>query len=141
MNTTFSLPGIKAIAYCYAQWLESNIELQSLADVPVYVTAPLTNIPTAGEPTCDCDHANHNNGQNEKVTLSFRSRFLIPDGEYLAFVIVDANDQQYLIGTKEEPHPLISRTQTFGTPGGDPALFRYEITHASVKALIPIKSA
>lgn len=141
MNTTFSLPGIKAIAYCYAQWLEPDLELLSISGVPIYISAPLTNIPTSGDPTCECTHANQNKGGNEKVSLSFRSRFLIPSDEYLAFVIVDANDQAYIIGTKEEPHPLISRTQTFGTPGGDPALFRYEITHASVKALIPIKSA
>ena len=141
MNTTFSLPGIKTIAYCYAQWLESDLELLSLSGVPINISAPLTNIPTSGEPTCECTHTNQNNGSNEKVALSFRSRFLIPSGEYLAFVVIDANDQAYIIGTKEEPHPLVSRTQSFGTPGGDPSTFRYEITHASVKALIPIKLA
>jgi len=137
MNNCFSLPGVKAIAYCYAKHLSPDLELQAIAGVPVYATAPLTNIPTTGEPTCECLLTNENYGSNEKVTLSFHSRAQLPDDDYLAFVVIDANDNAYLIGTREEPHPLISRTQSFGTPGGDPSTFTYEITHASVKALIP----
>lgn len=138
MSSTFSLPGIKAISYLGANSLPANLAMQSMAGLPIVVIADLMNIPFNGEPTCEGTQTNAKAGTSQHVEFSFRSISQLPEEYHLAFVVIDANSNYYLIGTKEE-HPLIERVQSFGTPDTDPNTYTYNIQLSAPRALIPCK--
>ena len=141
MNTQFSLPGIQSIAYLLSQSLSEYLTMQAISKVPVAIDAALLNpICFSGEPTCECTQSNASIGLSQNLELTFCSKLQLPDNDYLAFLITDANGQSYLVGTKEE-HPLIERVQSFGTPEGDPSTFTYRIQLTSPQALIPCSVA
>lgn len=138
MTDRFSLPGIQAIAYLAALTLPENLCMQSLAGVPVHIMADMNNVPFNGEPLCECTQTNAQGGSSQSVEFSFRSTSELPSEFHLAFVVIDANGNYFLIGTKEE-HPQIERVQSFGTPDGDPNTFSYTVSLIAPRALIPCR--
>lgn len=138
MTDKFALPGIQAIAYLAANMLSDNLCLQSLAGLPVHILADMNNVPFNGEPTCECTQTNVQAGSSQTVDFNFRSTSQLPEEFYLSFVVIDANGNYFLIGTKEE-HPAIERVQSFGTPDGDPNTFSYNVRLTAPRALIPCR--
>lgn len=138
MRTTFSLPGIQALAYLALNSLPDNLCMQSLAGLTIHLMCDLTNIPFSGEPVCECTQTNAHIGLSQAVELSFKTGLEIPEEFYLAFLVLDANGDFYLIGTKEE-HPVIERVKSFGTPDADPNTYSYTISLTAPRALIPCK--
>lgn len=138
MSNTFSLPGVKSIAYLAANTLPAELCMQSLSGLPVFVIADMMQVPFNGEPTCECTQTNAQGGSSQSVEFTFQATIPLPEEFHLAFVVIDANSNYYLIGTKEE-HPLIERVQSFGTPDADPNTFTYNVQLTAPRALIPCK--
>lgn len=138
MSKSFSLPGIKTIAYMASNLLPQELCMQSLAGMPIYVSADMFNVPFNGEPTCECTLTNASNGPSESVQFTFRANEVLPSEYHLAFLVIDANNDYYLIGTKEE-HPLIERVRSFGTPESDPSTHTYTVSLTAPRALIPCR--
>lgn len=138
MCNHFSLPGISCIAYLAANSLPSHLTMQSMAGLQIFVVSDLTNVPFNGEPTCECTQTNAQGSPSQSVELSFRATMQLPEEFHLAFLVIDANGDYYLIGTKEE-HPLVERVQSFGSPDADPNSFTYNVSLTSPRSLIPCR--
>lgn len=130
-----SLPGIIHIGYADCQLLPKDITLKALANVPVGIYTTITDITLRGEAVCELETQFDNNTQVEKASLTFYSLDEVPAERHLAFVIFTANKVQYIIGSKELP-PTVKASDTTGTPNGDPAVKKYEVTYSARKALI-----
>ena len=137
MKSHFFLPGIKSIYYVPCTSLPSSLMLHALSSMPIALTTGLVPIPFAGDPTCECESANNNNGPSQSVTLTFQSLEVIPEDIPIAFALTDVNGQSYLIGTKEQPYPLITCRQSFGSPTGDAHSLAVEVAFTGPKALFP----
>lgn len=138
MSNTFSLPGVKSIAYLAANTLPAELCMQSLSGLPVFVIADMMQVPFHGEPTCECTQTNAQRGSSQSVEFTFQATMPLPEEFHLAFMVIDANSNYYLIGTKEE-HPLIERVQSFGSPDANPNTFTYNVQLTAPRALIPCK--
>lgn len=133
-----SLPGIMQVAYVPVERLQRHSDLKCLSRVPVEVFTTPTPIALKGEATCETVSQYDNNGRTEKTTLRFRTLDDIPTTRPVAFIVTGVNRQRYLVGLREAPYPVIKRTRTTGTPGGDPAVTSYEVAFVALKALIPL---
>ena len=136
MKSHSFLPGIKSIYYVPCSSLPASLMLKALSDLPITLTTGLEPIPFADEPTCESEGANTNNGPAEQVTLTFQSLMVIPEDIPIAFALTDVNGQSYVIGTKEQPYPLITCRQSFGSPSGDAHSLGVEVAFTAPMALI-----
>lgn len=137
MCNSFSLPGIKCIAHINANTLPSDITLQAIAGVPVGVFQDMSHLHTTGEPTCVCTRNNAHNGSSQTVELTFQTTEDLPQDYPLAFLLIDAMDQAYLVGVREAPHPAIEATTDKGTPSGESNTTTYKVNYTAPRALIP----
>lgn len=136
--TTLSLPGIFKIGFLECSKLAPQLALKSIAGVPIAILTDITNIKFSGEPTCEAVSDINNNGRVEKTTLKFVTTQKIPDNLHLAFVVQCVNGENYIMGAKEPPFPIIKITKVTGTASGDVSAFSVEITHTAIKSLLPI---
>ena len=104
------LPGIKSLGYVQGKNLQRQMMMKSLAGLPVAIMTDITPINFVGNPTCEAASDYDNGGRIEKTTLKF---------------ITDENIVHY--------HDTIST----GDPGGEPAVFSYEVTLYAQRSLIP----
>lgn len=131
-----SLPGITHIYTVLSSSLVDNIAYRSAAGllVPVYsVTTPLAII---GDAVWDLAEEPDHGSQLQTITLTFRTTGTVDLTSPLAFVVRTVRGDTYIIGGKETPHPTVKVSETSGTPGGDPAVREYKITHKHRIALI-----
>lgn len=136
MNPTFALPGVKHIAFIDASLLPESLGQLGIAGVPIYIMGQFTPVPFSGEPTCIGSRTNASVGSSQTVELTFQSRIELPEDKHLAFLVIDANDSSYLIGTHEDPHPLIESEQTFGVPDTDANTTTYTVRYTAPRALL-----
>lgn len=133
------LPGIKSIAYVYAEDLTPHITMQTLANVPVGVFARLSFLPFDKKTAlCETDTELDNNSILETATLTFSSCEDVPISAHLCFIISLVNGEHFLIGTKEAPFPSIKRECSSGLPDGDSNTKKFTITYCNRVALVPI---
>ena len=132
------LPGIVRIAFIGSGNVPANIELKAIAGIPVDVNEPITDVCFTGIPTCTTESVNDNHAQVEKTTLTFSSTDDVPIKQRIAFLILDANGQWWLIGHRESPFPVIRCTHHTGEADGEKAGYVYEVTLIGRKALIPV---
>ena len=133
------LPGIKSIAYVYAEDLTPHITMQTLANVPVGVFARLSFLPFDKKTAlCETDTELDNNSILETATLTFSSCEDVPISAHLCFIISLVNGEHFLIGTKEAPFPSIKRESSSGLPDGDSNTTKFTITYCNRVALVPI---
>lgn len=137
MNTQ-SIPGITKIGYLECSKLSPQLTLKSIAGLPIAIFSDITYVTFSGEPTCEAVSSDDNNGRSEKTSLKFTTTQHIPDDVPIAFVICCANGQDYVIGAKERPFPIVKITKSTGTAKGDASSFRVEISHIAIKSLLPI---
>lgn len=133
-----SLPGIAAIQYLYCSALPLNLELKSMAGVPVGIYQQLTDVCFTGNPTCITESEYDNHAQSEKTTLTFSSTDELPVNKRLAFVVADINGHKFIIGHFEDPFPTIKRTRSLGTPDEEKAGYTYEVKLIGRKTLIEV---
>lgn len=139
MDSHFSLPGIRSISYVAANVLPDHIAYMRASRIPIKLNIMQTSVPFVGEPTCETESTKINKAKKQSTTLNFRCTQPLPEDYALAFVVTDNNSQNWLIGQREEPFPLVSCTQTFGTTDGDPSSLTVAVTFEASEALIPIE--
>jgi hypothetical protein len=89
------------------------------------------------EPTCEYQTKKDGAGYEDTATLKFLTSEILPRSAVLGFVVTDVNNQSYLIGSLEHPHPIVECQQQTGIPSGDAAGYAYEIKHVSIKSMVP----
>ena len=136
--STISLPGIIKIGFLECSKLSPQLALKSIAGVPIAVLTDVTDVIFIGEATCEAVSDNDNNGRSEKTTLKFSTTQKIPEDRPLAFVVQCVNCQNFLVGAKERPYPIVKITNNTGSASGNASAFRVEITHSAVKSLLSV---
>lgn len=142
MNTMIShqsLPGIKSIGFVDPEYLQPNVAFKSVAGIPVGVFCHINSISLCGDASCEAVSEYDMNGRSQKTTLKFNSTDELPTFFKLAFIVVDVENNAYLIGAKENPYPTIKCSKSFGSPSGEPAVYTYEIKLTALKTLIPCR--
>lgn len=131
------LPGIMSLGYVQGKYLQRQMMQKSLTGIPVGIMTDITPINFVGDVTCEAVSDYDNGGRIEKTTLKFMTNDKILLYTDIAFVVTDTNRQSFVIGTREKPHPIIRMTISTGEPGGEPAVFSYEVTLYARRSLIP----
>lgn len=131
------LPGIKFIGWLDCRNLPDRVFLSAICGMTVAVLTDIHEIKFFDEPQCECVSKKDGAGYEDTATLKFLAGKEIPRSNFLAFVVTDSNDNSYLIGSKEKPFAVAQATHRTGVPSGDGAGFAYEITHVSIKSLVP----
>lgn len=132
-----SLPGISSIKAILCSHLSPDLMLQAITGCTVTITAPVIDVDYLGIPTLSWSGSIVNGQRQEKSTLEFKTRSVLPEGVNLAFVVSAASGEQFLIGTLEPRFPVISYSQTTGSPSGEPAIRTYKITHIAQMSVLP----
>lgn len=130
------LPGIKFIACLPCRDVPANISMSAINNIPAVVNSDLLEITFFGSPECRCVTENINNGWTQKTNLKFHSSDQLPLSEPLAFVVTDANDDSFIIGSREEPFPIFNCERISGSESDEKAGFIYEISHVEIRSLI-----
>ena len=78
-----------------------------LAGVPVGIYLLTNEIEQYGTGSCTAETSIEEGSLIEKTTLQFETTQQLENVEHLAFVILDANLQYYIIGVREKPYPLV----------------------------------
>jgi len=131
-----SLPGIVRIGYIDCSLLPADITLRALAGVPVGIYSFVEDACKIGEASCETEEQFDNNSQVEKATLTFRSLEELPTYRHLAFVIFTVQGDSFVIGCREQPYPTVKITGDTGSPDGEPAVRKYEVSFTARKSLV-----
>lgn len=135
-TSTQILPGIKFIGWIECRHLQRRIDLNAICGGVVPVLTNINQIPFFDDPSCECKTSKDCRGYHDTVTLKFSTDELI-QSRNIAFIVTDAGNNSYIIGTREEPFPVVEYTRKTGSPSGDPAGYKYEIKHTGIKSLVP----
>lgn len=131
------LPGIKTVGWIDCRHLPRRVDLSAICGMPVAILTDIHPIPFFDEPTCECKTKKDGAGYEDTATLKFLTDRKLPRSASLGFVVTDVNGNSYLLGSLEEPHPLVEYERRTGLPSGDAAGFLYEIKHVSIKSMVP----
>ncbi len=95
------VPGIKSIMCCPVGSLPADTEMKAAAGIPVSIVGiAFSEIVFVGEPVCDVENSNENNGNVHKMTLSFTVPGPISYRRH-AWVVVTNSGATYLIGSPD----------------------------------------
>ena len=148
MNKCYSLPGILNVWYVETRQLPDDVIYRAVAGIPVAMPVQPISIYFKGEAVCEVEESYDNrsalgtlrsskNCQMEKAKLTFTTLDEVPTRLSLAFLIRTVNNEQYIIGAKERPYPTVKVSRSTGSPDGDAAARRYEVSFTGRKALAP----
>ena len=129
-----SLPSIIKIYTVPCAQLAPNIMEKHLAGVPVGIYPLPTEIEQYGTGTCVAESAIEEGSIIEKTTLQFNTTQQLENREQLAFVIMDANLQYYIIGAREKPYPTVEVSKEI-SPDANVNTVKVKLTRR--KSLIP----
>lgn len=130
-----SYPGIIKVEFFDSSLLPERIDILSIAGVDIDVPEERFNIDLIEPGTCEVSDLTG----SKRVTLKFSSFKKINPPFRPAFIIFDANDGIYLIGSKEKPFPKILINKSWGSVPDSRAEYSYEISHVAIEAPIEIK--
>lgn len=130
------LSGIKRIGFIETKYLEPNIMLRAQAGIQVAVMASVKEIKFFGLPEIQSDLQLVNFGTREAISIKFDSLDNIPLDKYVAIIVQDVNNDNFIIGTKENP-ALINRQYESSDLNGK-STFKYTITNEDRISLIKI---
>ena len=136
-TSTQVLPGITFIGWLDSRKLPDHVALSGICGMAVAVLTDIHKVPFFDDPQCECTTKKDGAGYQDTATLKFLSDLQIPNNGFLAFVVTDVTGKSFLIGSKEPPLVIVEKTRQAGTPSGDPAGFSYEISHVSIKSMVP----
>ena len=137
MNNCYSLPGILNVWYVETRQLPDDVIYRAVAGIPVAMPVQPISIFFKGEAVCEVEESYDNNCQMEKAKLTFTTLDEVPTRLNLAFLIRTVNNELYIIGAKERPYPTVKVSRSTGSPDGDAAARRYEVSFTGRKALAP----
>jgi hypothetical protein len=138
MSKCHSLPGIARVGYLPCSSVPRDIPYRAVAGIRFSVNSQATYISLAGEAVCEVEEQTENNVQIEKTKLTFVSLDVVPTHLPLAFIIKTADNESYIIGSQERPHPTVKVNRYTGQTGGDPSVRKYEVSFTARKSLVRI---
>jgi hypothetical protein len=132
------LPGIKKIVFFNGDLLPARVDLRAICNEKIIINHDsYHDVDICGDAQCQRESSVEKHSRYDDVSLSFDSTTYIPLGKNIAFVVVDVNDNAWLIGSKEKPQPIIKLSIDMGTPDGETAAYKYKVTHKALRSLIP----
>ena len=134
-----SLPGIKSVGWIYSRDLPKDTAFRAVAGLPVPLSA-MNNvqenvISLTGDAAWEADTDTEGNAEAQTVKLSFSTTDILPVGESLSFIVVDVEDNMWLIGGWDEPGVRLSRHNVSGSPDGEKKVTGYEALFTAPVAL------
>ena len=129
-----SLPGIIAIYTVPCALLSPNIEQKYMAHLPIGIFPLPTAVEHFGNASCEAEQEYDNGYYSEKTVFQFTTTDELDNAMHLAFVVTDANNQSYIIGTKEAPFPMVEITKTVDK---EENVYHVKVTFANRKSLVP----
>ncbi len=133
------LPGIKAIGRLDCRLLPARVDLHGITRNVVGVFTDVYPVEFFDTPECSCTTERENGGYKDTASLKFFCGELLPLHLPLGFVVTDISGRHYLIGAREHPFPQVKVERQCGAPDGDAAGYYYEVTHVSIKSMVPCK--
>ena len=134
MKVTQSLPAIKKIYIVKCSSLSPDIMEKHIAGVPVGVLQLPVEVEHYGDGTLEVEEVNEDGSVYEQVTLTYDTAMIPYMPVDAAYVVVDANNDKWLIGQKERPYPLVMALKHIGK---DRNVYTVKVTYTRKKALIP----
>ena len=129
-----SLPGIKNISILPCAGLPQYAMAKSLSDIPVGINCATSNLDIYPEYSLEVESKYTNGNYFENLSLEFTSTTRIPKNPKMAVVITDVEGNNFLIGTKERPYPVIEYTKGVS---GTSNIYEIKVTFSGKRALIP----
>ncbi len=134
--STQILPGIKFIGWIDCRCLPRRVDLSAICGQPVAILTDIHPIHFWGTPACECKSKKDGGGYEDTATLKFVTTEKLP-ATALGFVVTDVNDRSFLIGSLENPRPVVEWDLSVSTPSGGPAGYAYEVKHVALKSMVP----
>lgn len=132
------MPGIIAVRWIKAAQLSSHLMEKFVAGLPIAIGTPGTELELVDAASASSLASEENNGLVCKAELEFKTLDEVPRDEDIAWAVQDADENWWLIGTRERNYPTVEISTSAGTPGGDPAVSTVKVTHTAKIALLPV---
>lgn len=132
------MPGIIAVRWIKAAQLSSHLMEKYVAGLPIAIGTPGTELGLVDAASASSLASVENNGLVCKAELEFKTLDEVPRDEDIAWAVQDADENWWLIGTRERNYPTVEISTSAGTPGGDPAVSTVKVTHTAKIALLPV---
>lgn len=132
------MPGIIAVRWIKASQLSSHLMEKFIAGLPIAIGTPGTELELVDAASASSLSSVENNGLVCKAELEFKTLDTVPRDEDIAWAVQDADENWWLIGTRESYYPTVVISTSAGTPGGDPAVSTVKVTHTAKIALLPV---
>lgn len=134
---TFSIPGIKKIGWVRSFTLPPRVDLKAVVGERVMLMAEVNWLEFSGFPECRVTREKENHTYREITELSFVSAFDMPREKDIAIVVVDVDGEGYIIGSRENPKPVITAERNIGIPSETAKAFKVKVSHTAFKSLVP----
>ena len=131
-----TIPGIVKIEVVRCAELPANVMLTAITRGSVTLVLEPEEVTFYGQPTLQWEGMLVNKAPQEKSTLEFKTPHRLHDDVRIAFIVTTASGKKYLIGSREGNYPVVTYTETTGTPDGEAALRSYKITHLARKSVL-----
>ena len=131
-----TIPGIVKIEVVRCAQLPANVMLTAITRGSVTLVLEPEEVTFYGQPTLKWEGLLVNKAPQEKSTLEFKTPHRLHDNVRIAFIVTAASGKKYLIGSREGKYPVVTYTETTGTPDGEAALRTYKVTHLARKSVL-----
>lgn len=131
------LPGLTHIYTVPCSSLPADITYKALAGVPIAILGARRDLPILGGATLEVSDDPDGHTRLCKATLSFRTTEPIAANTPLAFIATTVSGDTWLIGTQEEPYPMIKASDTTGA-NNSPSVRKYTVTFSAEKAPVSV---
>ena len=131
-----TIPGIVKIEVVRCAQLPANVMLTAITRGSVTLVLEPKEVKFYGQPTLKWEGSIVNKAPQEKSTLEFKSPDRLRDDVRLAFIVTAVSGKKFRIGSREGNYPVVTYTETTGTPDGEAALRSYKITHLARKSVL-----
>lgn len=105
---------------------------RSMAGELPFIAASFIPVKFHGNALLETECLTDANGKSTTATITFNSLADIPLNRRLAFLVQTAGGEYRLVGTRERRYPVVSYTESSGTPDGEAACRTYKITHKDI---------
>lgn len=128
---------IRKIEYCAAYHLCRAIILPAQSQALVHELMPWQEIPIGGLAEVETTEEVENGTRlsTTKLSATLCHRFQLPSTP-TAFRLTDVQGRQYLVGTAQQPFPLVKQEESIGSNAASQTAFTMTIQHTSEISLV-----
>lgn len=130
------LPGIKKIGMVSTSDIPNDVVALAASGISITISATPSWLCLSGTPKVEVKEEFYNNSVYQKGTLTLKTAEDLPT-DNIAMVIIDAEDNIWLMGQKEIPHLTVENDNSSGLPGNEAAGKEYKIKLSAKKVLLP----